>query len=428
LKVFLPVKRRGMILVLLLVVLLFSCFLGGLALYEVESSARVAQVHEDQVWGTNEALSALEKGKGWLRQEIVERGRLPRWLDQEGDGDGLLDAEEWIGSGEEALTVHSEAKPGKGLNVTMEVLDLDYRRTSALETAASLPPCLYEAYSLFGGTEMACPEGLGHIVELGDVSVSGDVAFTSKPDVPSLFSGEGKVFVPLRQDPSGHPLECANGEIRTSFRFSLIGGSAPGCLELGFRLHAAAQPEEVFKSGYSVAFCVEDPDHPENRDRLLLKKCGQGPATEVLASIPFPRCRSLNVQLQELYRAYLASGHELALHFVGNTVRVVLDPGKGTLEKSLETVIDDPANPEEGALLMGLAASPGPGTSLSVSSVRLHPADQKGYFPECERTGFYLVRACVVRDNRRRTFEMLISADCGSGRVDSLAWQEKPNS
>lgn len=419
-----------MILPLLLVVLLFSCFLGGLALYEVESAARVAQVHVDQMQGTNEALSALEKGKGWLSREIAERGRLPRWLDKDLDGDGLLETEEWGASGEEILTVHGEEKTkNKGLDVSMAVLDLDYRRSSALETDASLPPCLYEAYSLFAGIEMAGPEGLGHLLELRGVCVSGDVAFTSEPEAPVLFSGEGEVLIPLQQDPSGQVLECANGEIRTSFRFSLSEGGTPGCLELGFRLQAApVQPEEIFKTGYSAVFCVEDPDHPENRDRLLLKKNGNGPSAEVLASIPFPRCRSLNVQMQELYRAYLSSSHELFLHFVGNTVKVVLDPGKGILEKKLEATVDTPANTEENPLLMGLAASPGSGTSLSVSSLRLHPADQKGYFPECEQTGFYLVRASVVMDNRCRAFEMLVSADCGSGRVESLAWQEKPNS
>jgi len=418
-----------MILPLLLVVLLFSCFLGGLALYEVESAARVAQVHVDQLWGTNEALSALEKGKGWLRQDIAVRGRLPRWLDNEEDEDGLLETEEWTGVGEDALTVYSEAKPKEGLNVSMEVLDLDYRPSSALKAEDSLPPCLYEAYSLFGGIEMADLDGLGHLLALGGVSVSGDVTFTWEPEVHFIFSGEGKISIPLEQDPSGLPLECANGEIRTSFRFSLSGNGTPGSLELGFRLHdAPGQPEEVFKTGYSAVFCVEDPDHPENRDCLLLRKNGEGPAAEVLASIPFPRGRSLNVQMQELYRAYLSSGHELALHFVGDTVKAVLDPGKGLNEKTLETAVQIPAKPDEGHLLTGLAVSPGPGTSLSVSSLRLHPADHKGYFPECEKTGFYLVRACVVRDNRRRTFEMLLSADCDSGKVESLAWHEKPNS
>lgn len=418
-----------MILPLLLVVLLFSCFLGGLALYEVESAARVAQVHVDQLWGTNEALSALERGKGWLRGEIAERGSLPRWLENEEDEDGLLETEEWTGVGEKALKVYSEAVSKKGLDVSMEVLDLDYRRSPALEADASLPPCLYEAYSLFGGIEMAGQGGLGRLLALGGVSVSGDVDIASEPETPVLFSGEGEVLVPLRQDPSGLPLECVNGEIRTAFRFCSSGNGTPGNLELGFRLHdAPRQPEEAFKTGYSVAFCVEDPEHPENRDRFLLKKNGEGSAAEVLASIPFPRCRSLNVQLQELYRAYLSSDHELFLHFVGNTVKAVLDPGKGSFEKSLETTIDLPANAEENRLLMGLVVSPGFGTSLSVSSLRLHPADQKGYFPECGKTGFYLVRACVTRDNRRRTFEMLLSADCETGRVESMAWQEKPNS
>ena len=418
-----------MILPLLLVVLLFSCFLGGLALYEIESAVRVAQVHVDQLWGTNEALSALERGKGWLRQEIARRERLPRWLEREADGDGLLEAEEWTGLEEEALTVYSEAESRKGLNVTMEVLDLDYRRHSALEPVASLPPCLYDAYSLFGGTEMVKPDGLEQLLATGNASVSGDVAHTAAPNSTALFSGNGKIFIPLQHDPSGPPLECTNGEIRTSFRFSLGEGGTPGGLELGFRLQPApGQPEEIFKTGYSAVFCVEDTDHPENRDRLLLRKNGEGAAGEVLASVPFPRGRSLNVQMQELYRAYLSSGHELAVHFVGDAVQVVLDPGKGALEKKLETTIAPPAIPEENHLLMGLAASPGSGTYISLSSLRLHPADRKGYFAECETTGFYLIRASIARHNRSRTFEMLVSADRGTGRVDSQAWQEKPNS
>jgi hypothetical protein len=178
-----------------------------------------------------------------------------------------------------------------------------------------------------------------------------------------------------------------------------------------------------------VSFSIEDPVYPENRDRLILKRNspeGDPGREEILSRIPFPYCRSLNIQDQERYRASLSPVHEIRLDFDGERATVVLDPGKGTFEKRLEAFIEPPSSPEGLPMPLGLRVRSSPGTGLEISSLRLHPADSQGYFPECKRRGFYLVRAIVKGNHIHQTYETILSADLSSGKVQGIAWQEKP--
>jgi len=429
----LTLKRKrashGMVLPLLLAVLLFGSLLFGLALDEIESAFRTANIHIEQVCGTNEGVSALERGRGWVLEQIEETGSLPRWLDGKPLEDGLLSPEEWNVSNKASLRIHEEELEKEHLTVLLEVLDLDYRLSSGLKGDKSLPPCYFDDFSLFGGTETVDPETGKHLSLLGDIVLSGDTECSFREESANFY-GEGLATVLLEEDSQGHSLYSPNGEARIVFHLSESEGVFPDGFDLGFRLGAAPRhPEEAMSSGYSVSFSIEDPVHPENRDRFILKR--NSPANgaareEILASIPFTYCRSMNIQDQERYRAYLSQVHEIRLGFDGDRATVVLDPGKGTLEKRLEAFIDPPSSPEELSMPLGLRVRSRTGAGLAISSLRIHPADSQGYFPECKRRGFYLVRAIVQGNHIHQTYETILSADLSSRKVQGVAWQEKP--
>jgi len=429
----LTLKRKrashGMVLPLLLALLLFGSLLLGLALDEIESAVRTANIHIEQVCGTNEGISALERGRGWVLKQIEETGSLPRWLDGKPLEDGLLSPEEWSGSNKASLRVHEEELDKEHLAVSLEVLDLDYRLSSGLKGEKSLPPCFFEKFSLFGGTEMVDPETGKHLSLLGDIVLSGDTECSVGEGSANIY-GDGQATVLFEEDSKGSTLSSPNGEARIVFHLSESEAVFPDGFDLGFRLGAAPRhPDEAMTSGYSVSFSIEDPDHPENRDRFILKR--NGPANgaareEILASIPFPYCRSLNIQDEERYRTYLSQVHEIRLSFYGDRANIVLDPGTGTLEKHLEASIEPPSSPEGNPMPLGLRVRSRKGAILDIPSLRIHPADSQGYFPECKRRGFYLVRAIVQGNHIHQTYETILSADLSSQKVQEIAWQEKP--
>ena len=422
--------KPGMILPFLLVLLLFGSILAALALEVAASTSHLAQSHIDQMWGINEGLSALEQGKEWLLREIETTGDLPRWLDGKSFEDGLVSPEEWSVSGNGNLLVHEETTREGQFCVSLEVYDLDYRLSSALEAEASLPPCFFGSFSLFGGTEMVDPETEKRLSSRGDIVLSGDPALSVEEGSASL-SGEGEAFVLFEEDGDGHSLSSPNGEARVSFCLPGTGAALPEGFDLGFRLGPSAGiPEMAFSSGYSISFSVDDPAHPENRDSLILRQNdpgdGGGGTGNILARIPFPYCRSLNLPDQERYLAYLSRVHEILLRFEGNQATVVLDPGKGTLEKRLDSAIAPPSDMETSRSLVGLRIRSRSGSVLSIPSLRLHPADAQGYFRECREKGFYLVRAVVQRGHSFRAYETVLSADLPSRKVQGLSWEEKP--
>ncbi len=116
----------------------------------------------------------------------------------------------------------------------------------------------------------------------------------------------------------------------------------------------------------------------------------------------------------------------MLLRFENNRATVVLDPGKGNLEKRLEAGIEPPSPIDGLPAVTGLRVRSRSGATTQVTSLRIHPADTLGYFPECKERGFYLVRAVVRNDHAIRTFETILSSDLSSGKVQELAWQEKP--
>lgn len=421
--------RPGMVLPLLLVILFFGSLLGILSMTEAERTARSGQFHIDQAMSVNEGICALERGRAWLSRVMSETGELPRWLGNDPADDGLLDLDEWNASKSGLLRVYGEERDQGQLSVSLEVFDLDYRHASALDKDPSLPPCYFDYFSLFGGTEMVDPGVEKHLLALGDFAISGDCPFVID-EKELCFSGEGQALILFEEDASGHSLSSPNGETRIEFSLAGTEGAFPDRLDLGFRLDGAAgKPEQAFLSGYSASFSIEDPENPENRDRLILRRnspdAGAASGT-LLARIPFPFCRSLNVQDQERYRAYLSSPHEILLRFENDLATVVLDPGKGTLEKRLEAVIESPSPIGTIGAPTGLRVLSRTGATTRVSSLRIHPADNLGYFQECRERGFYLVRAVVRADHAVRTFETVLSSDLVSRKVQELAWREKP--
>lgn len=421
--------RRGMVLPLLLVILFLGSLLAAMGMTEVERTARSGQSHIDQVMSVNEGISELERGRAWLLCEMAESGHLPRWLENTPTGDGNLSLDEWNAAKSDILRVYDEERVNGPFAVSLEVFDLDYRHDSALDKEKSLPPCLFDYFSLFSGIQMVDPLAESRLMALGDLSLSGDI-LTSAVENIVTFCGEGEAVILLEEDRQGNSLSAPNGEARIDFSLSGSGDVFPEGLDLGFRLGGTAdKPEEAFFSGYAASFCIEDPENPENCDRLLLKRNDSGNADksgEVIARIPFPYCRSLNVQNQERYRAYLSAPHEILLRFENNRATVVLDPGKGDLEKRLETAIEPPSPFEGLPAMMGLRVRSRSGSTTQVTSLHIHPADTLGYFQECRERGFYLVRAVVRSDHSIRTFETILSSDLASGKVQELAWQEKP--
>ncbi|GEM_PF-5574402 len=424
-----PSFHHGMVLPLLLVVLFFGSLLAAMAMIEVERTARSGQSHIDQVMSANAGISELERGRAWLSREMSETGALPRWLENTPTEDGLLSLDEWNAAKSDILLVYDEDRIEGDLAVSLEVFDLDYRHVSALETEEALPPCLFDYFSLFGGMQMVGPGTENHLSALGDIALSGDLLFSIEEN-NAAFCGEGEAAILFEEEGTGHSLSSPNGEARIVFSLSGSGDVFPEGFDLGFRLGGTTgQPEEAFLSGYSASFSVEDPVNPENRDRLLLKRNDPGDGAksgEVLARIPFPYCRSVNVQDQERYRAYLSEPHEILLRFENDLAMVVLDPGKGSLEKRLEAVVETPASVEAVQSLMGFRVRSRTDATTQVSSLRIHPADTLGYFQECKERGFYLVRAIARSDHAVRTFETILSSDLASGKVQELSWEEKP--
>jgi hypothetical protein len=424
-----PSFRRGMVLPLLLVILFLGSLLAAVAMTEAERTSRSGQSHIDQVVSVNEGLGALGRGRAWLSCEMSETGGLPRWLEKTPTEDGRLSLDEWDTAKSSILRVYDEEHVTGPFTVSLEVFDLDYRHDSALDKEKSLPPCLFDYFSLFGGIQMVDPMAESHLMALGDLALSGDILFSAEENNVS-FSGEGQAVILLEEDAAGHSLSSPNGEIRISFNLSGSGDVFPEGLDLGFRFPGTGvKPKDAFLSGYSASFSVEDPVNPENRDRLVLKRNGSSESNgseEILARIPFPYCRSLNAQNQERYLAYLSAPHEILLRFENNQATVVLDPGKGNLEKRLETVIEHQSLTEGLPAVVGLRVRSRESATIQVTSLRIHPSDALGYFPECKERGFYLVRAVVQNDHAIRTFETILSSDLSSGKVQELAWQEKP--
>lgn len=421
--------RRGMVLPLLLVILLFGSLLAAMAMTEAERASRSGQSHIDQVMSVNEGLSALGRGRAWLSREMSEAGELPRWLENSPTEDGILSLDEWNAAKSSNLRVYDEERFSGPFTVSLEVFDLDYRCASALDKEKLLPPCLFDYFSLFGGIEMVDPLTENHLLASGDLALSGDIRF-SAGESNLTFCGDGQAAILLEEDATGRSLSSPNGETRIAFNLSGSGDVFPEGLDLGFRLRGTGvKPDESFLSGYSVTFSVEDPVNPENRDRLLLKRNNPGNGADggkILARIPFPYCRSLNVQNQERYRAYLSAPHEILLRFENDLATVFLDPGKGNLEKRLETVIEPPSPIAGLPAMVGLRVQSRSGATTQVTSLRIHTADTLGYFQECKERGFYLVRAVVQKDHAIRTFETILSSDLSSRKVQELAWQEKP--
>ena len=424
-----PTFRPGLVLPLLLVILFLGSLLAAVSMTEVERTARAGKIHIDQFMSVNEGLSALERGRAWLCREMAETGDLPRWLENSPTEDGVLSLDEWNAAKSGILRVYEEERIQGPLAVALEVFDLDYRYSSALEKEESLPPCLFDYFSLFGGIQMVDPLTESHLLALGDVALSGDILVSLEEGKTSL-SGEGQSFILFEEDGEGRSLSSPNGETRIVFNLSGTEDIFPEGLDLGFRLDGTeGKPEEGFLSGYSVSFSVEDPLNPENRDRLLLKRNGSSESDgseEILSRIPFPYCRSLNVQDQERYRTYLSATHEILLRFENDLATVVLDPGKGNLEKRLEAVIESPFPFEAIPAVTGLRVRSKAGATTQISSLRIHPADSLGYFRECKEKGFYLVRVVVRADDAVRTFETILSSDLASRKVQELAWEEKP--
>ena len=420
--------RPGIVLPLILVILLFGSLLAGLSMIEVERASWAGQSRIGQVMSVNEGLSALERGMAWLSREMAETGDLPRWLENSPTEDGVLSLDEWNTEKTGILRVYDEERVTGPFAVSLEVFDLDYRYASELEKEESLPPCLFDYFSIFGGIQMVDAQAENRLMTLGDIALSGDLLLSAgENDV--TFCGEGQAAILLEEDATGHSLSSPNGEIRIDFSFSGPGDVFPEGLDLGCRLGGSAgKPGEAFLSGYSASFCIEDPENPENRDRLILRRNSPSEGAEsgnILARIPFPYCRSLNVQDQERYRAYLSATHEILLRFENDLVTVVLDPGKGNLEKHLEAVIEFPSPIETIPAPMGLRVRSRAGSATQVTSLRIHPADTFGYFQECKERGFYLVRAVVRTDHTIRTFETILSSDLASRKVQELSWEEK---
>lgn len=423
-----PSCRKGMVLPLLLVVLFFGSLLAGLALKEVESAAELSRIHLGQLGGDNEGLSALARGINWLRQRMFSGGTLPRWLDDKPFEDGLLCADEWAASGKANLLVHEE-DTGSPDHCRLEVYDLDYRFSEEMEQDGSLPPSFFDLFSVSGGTEMAKPEVLNHLYALNDVSLSGDVAARME-NGEDRYSGEGEACLVFEEDESGNSLSNPNGEIVIRFRLTGSLGTYPDGFDLGFRLAPVKDfPEKAFNTGYSASFSVDGENRPENRDRFLIKQHAnseEGKSEVVLATIPFPYCRSSNLIDQDRYQAYLSQPHEIRLRFVPGRVTAVLDPGEGILEKTISAPIDPVAANLSSPMVCGLRVRGRSGGTLSIASLRIHPADAQGYFPECRKTGFYMVRATVRGPRQARVFETIVSADLATKKITTLAWEERP--
>ncbi len=421
-------RKRGMVLAILLIVLLFGSLLAGLAMTEVESTHNVSQEHIDQLLETNAGLSALERGKSWLASFLSEKGQIPRWLDGIPTEDGLLDGEEWAKEGAKRLDVYSEGQTIGTMSVSLDILDLDFRLSPALEQEENVPPCLFDSFSLSGGTETVTPETENRLSALNDILLSEDMGLTVR-DGNATLSGNGTATVLFEEDSQGLPLSAENGEIVAVFTLSGRDGDFPDTLDLGFRLaRSTGHPDEAFRSGYAVSFCVNDAKNSDIHDCLLLERTvpdGNDSNKEILARIPFPFCRSGNSFLQERYLDYLSATHEIHLSFQGNHVKATLDAGKGDLSRQLDTNIDTPPFTESLSGQVGLRlCSSHSGASLALPTLRIHPTDNQGYFTECRGRGFYLLKAVVKKGARERTFETLISADLPTRKLEVLGWQE----
>ncbi len=419
--------RRGMVLPLLLVILLFGTLLAGLALKEVESAAELSRIHVEQRSGYNEGLSVLGRGTDWILQHLSSSKTLPRWLENRPFEDGLLSAEEWASSGKANLLVHEEEIGGDPFPCSLEVYDLDFRLSAELENDKSLPPSCFDLFSLFGGTEMADARATEHLFALGDVVLSEDATLTVE-DGENVISGKGDAYLVFEEDGLGNSLSSPNGETVIRFRLTERQGIFPAGFDLGFRLlPVKGFPEKAFCSGYSASFSVDEENHPENRDRFLLKRNandGEGESENVLASIPFPFCRSAGSFDQERYRSYLSRPHEIRLRVEPERVTAVLDAGEGYLEKKISAPLEPVPFFNSDPMVDGLRFRGRPGGTLSVSSLRIHTTDAQGYYPECRRTGFYLVRAVVREPRWSRVFETIVSADSVLTKITNLAWEE----
>lgn len=417
--------RRGMVLPLLLLVLLFGSILAGLLLKEAQSAADLSSLQAGQALVENEGISAVNRGEGWILEQMESKGALPRWLDGKPSENGLLEQGEWGLEGRGTLLVHEEVFHEGPLACSLKIYDLDYRLAGPLLGDSSLPPSYFELFCLSGGAEMADPRAIGRLAGRGDVSLPGGMSLDTAGGALQ-FSGNGEGVLLFEEDAEGSSLSGENGEVRIRFRLSGGSETLPGGLDLGFRM-AAGDPSSAFASGFSASFCVEDEGCPENRDRFLLKRnTGGSGEGEVLARIPFPFCRSENPFDQERYLAYLSRIHELRVRFEPEGITATFDPGHGTLEKTLSVRLESSSPPGLGASCTGLRVRSRAGGSLSVFSLRVHPADEKGYFPECRQRGYYLIKADVTGPALHKSFETIVSADLVSGRLLRLAWTVLP--
>lgn len=415
-----------MILPLLLVVLFLGALLAGLALEEAQSTAGLSELHQEQLTCSCEGVSVVNRGEAWILGQMEKDGVLPRWLNGKPFEDGLPG--DGVLGGRGNLLLYREESAQGPLSCTLEIYDLDYRTADPLMGDPSLPPSYFDFYSLHGGTEFSDGPALDRLSAIGDVSLS-DGASLQAENGACLLSGNGQAFLVFGEDVQGNSLAGSNGEVIVRFRLTGSPGNLPAGFEIGFRLAPAGHdPENAFRSGFSAAFSVEDDSRPENRDRLLLKQNAVEPdgSDRILACMPFPSCRSSNPFDQERYAAYLAGPHELRIRFEPEGVTVVLDPGEASLEKRLSVSVGAVSDPSKKPLFAGLRFRGGSGGGLTLLSLRVHPADEQGYFPECRKTGFYLIRAEASGPRFRQVYETIVSADPGSKQVERLSWTALP--
>ncbi len=419
--------RRGMILPLLLLVLLFGSLLAGMLLKEAQSVSELSDLLVEQAVGSSAGVSAISQGEAWILAQLEAKETLPRWLDGKPSENGLLEMEEWVLRGRGNLLVkEAEFHQGK-FACSLKIYDLDYRLADPLLGDPSLLPSYFDLFCFSGGSEMAAARAMDRLLEREDVSLSGGISLDATGEKLE-FSGEGQAVLLFEEDAGGASLSGSNGEVSIRFRLSGGSGTLPKGFDLGFRLAASGgRLSSAFDSGFSASFCVEDEACPENRDRLLLKRNAIRTGEEaILARIPLPFCRSANPFDQERYLAYLSRAHELRLLFEPEGVTAVLDPGEGNLEKTLSVRLDSPSNSGQPPLFTGLRIHGRSGGSVSISSLRVHPCDEKGYFRECRRRGYYLLEAVVTGPHLCQAFETIVSADLASRRINRLAWTVLP--
>jgi len=420
-------SRRGMVLPLLLLVLLFGSLLTGMLLKEAQSVSELSNLLVEQATGTSAGVSAISRGEAWILEQLVTKEAVPRWLDGKPSENGLLELDEWILLGRGNLLVKEDEFHQGELACSLKIYDLDYRLADPLLGDSSLLPSYFDLFSLSGGSELVDPRAMGRLLAREDVSLSVGMSLDATAE-ELVFSGEGQAVLLFEEDAAGTSLSGSNGEVSIRFRLSEGSGTFPKGLDLGFRLvDPEGKPSSAFDSGFSASFCVEDEACPENRDRLLLVRNAGGRGEEaILSRIPFPYCRSANPFDQERYMAYLSRPHELRLRFEPEGVTAVLDPGEGPLEKSLSVRLECPFNPSLDPFYSGLRIHGQTGGSVSISSLRVHPADEKGYFHECRQRGYYLLEAVVTGPHLCQAFETIVSADLVSKRLCRLAWTALP--